>query len=630
MYADTTRSRSFAAGFLCLALLNGCGGGATPASRPPSPVTQVSTSASTISLSADVAEATPAPAIIQVSVANAPTADLASKVVWSGTAVTSASFTWQSSAKGELSVVVPNPAQLGAGTYQGTVVLSICSDGACTQNVSGSPVTMSVTYTVTANGSAPATFSVQSQLTGFETHTADPAPAAAFNVYLQHVPAAGLFILPIQPTTGFITALSHTQSVDTSGQITVAISLTLVTPATLGSGFFHSSVTFKVCLDKACQHQLAGSPATEPIDYTVYLTEGHEYSLRTIGAGGISDLAYDAVGQKLYLSGLSGYGSSYSGAVSQVDPRTGSLGAQLPLADDLFGVATSDDGSYVYVGSITNPVVHRLKLPSLAADLDIALGSGPNIVSELTVAPGAPHTLVVSLTHPHSVTTAGTVIFDDAVARAQSLPPIGYYSEPDALAWGSSATTLYVSRYSSQQPLEISIASVALGSNGLNIASSLSVDASKYAFGRAFYGAGRVYDIFGHVLDASTGAALGQFLFPVSDYIVTLLPDLSHGRVFVLQPDGRINRLFLLSYDASTFALQSVVNLGYDSFDVALTTHLIAWGTDGIAFNRNGVQILAGSFSAPPTTTATVRTMLHAPTPDFAAQPIRVVNPGWR
>lgn len=282
-----------------------------------------------------------------------------------------------------------------------------------------------------------------------------------------------------------------------------------------------------VCYDKACQHQLAGSPTTEPISYTVFLTEGQEYSLRTVNAGGISDLAYDTVGQRLYVSALSGYQSGFSGAVTQVDPLTGNTGTQISLADDLFGIASSDDGSFLYVGSLTNPVVHRLKIPSLTTDLDIDLASagdpnavpGAHVVSELAVAPGAPHTLAVSL--GRGVSAAGTVIFDDAVARSQSLAPIGYYSAPDAFVWGTSAALLYVSRYSEEIPLERDIASVTVGSSGLTIANSVSIDPSKYAFGETFYGAGRAYDIYGRVVDTSSGAALGQFNLPVIDYIAT-------------------------------------------------------------------------------------------------------------
>jgi hypothetical protein len=142
---------------------------------------------------------------------------------------------------------------------------------------------------------------------------------------------------------------------------------------------------------------------------------------------------------------------------------------------------------------------------------------------------GAPHTLAVSL--GRGVSAAGTVIFDDAVARSQSLAPIGYYSAPDALVWGTSAAWLYVSRYSEEIPLERDIASVTVGSSGLTIANSVSIDPSKYAFGETFYGAGRAYDIYGRVVDTSSGARC-QFNLPGNRLHRDVIADPAHGRVF--------------------------------------------------------------------------------------------------
>ena len=594
-----------------MALSSACGGGVgggTPAPTPPTASTGP-LSASTTSLieSDDISEAPLAPAVVTISVANPPATNLSYKVVWSGSAVASATFAWQSAAAGQLTINFPTPLSLGAGVYSGSVQLTACTDVGCIDNVSGSPVTVSVSYTVTQASGAAATFYVQTATAGFEAHTTDTRPpSAAFNVYLQHLPTAGLYIQLHQPTSGFITGVTDTQSTDNDGGVTVAISMMLKLPATLGSGFFTSSVTFDVCYDKACAHPLTGSPLTEPIYYTIYLTEGHDYSLTTARIGGISDLAYDPVGQKLYVSGLSGYSNSSSGAVTQIDPLSGAIGTHTALNDSLFGMAIAADGSYLYVGSTINPILYRLSLPSLTPDITIALGSsgdpccggGANTVSEVAVVPGAPRTVVVALAHPHSTQTGGTVVYDDSVARPQWLQPLGYYAEPDAISWGASATSLIVSRYSSQQPLAVNIASVPVGASGLSIASSVSLNPSTYSFSPVFYGAGRVYDLFGHVIDATTGAALGQFAFPAGDDpTVALLPDPSHGRVFILHNSGGTGHLWLLSYDASSFALQAVIDLGVDQFDVALTTHMILVGLDGVAFNRNGVQIISGTLA---------------------------------
>jgi hypothetical protein len=236
-------------------------------------------------------------------------------------------------------------------------------------------------------------------------------------------------------------------------------------------------------------------------------------------------------------------------------------------------------------------------------------------------------------------------MYDDAVARPQILQPLGYYAQPDTIAWGASATSLIVSRYSSQQPLAVDIASVTVGASGLSVASSVSLDPATYAFSPVFYGAGRAYDLFGHVIDVTNGAALGQFSLPTNDYpTAALLPDPSHGRVFVLQTSLANDHLLLLNYDASSFALQSVIDLGLDELDVALTTHMILWGSNGIAFNRNGVQILSGTLATSPAPAGTEQRskrlaapaplVIHArPRAPFdagygAAQRVYPVNPG--
>jgi hypothetical protein len=82
-------------------------------------------------------------------------------------------------------------------------------------------------------------------------------------------------------------------------------------------------------------------------------------------------------------------------------------------------------------------------------------------------------------------------------------------------------------------------------------------------------------------------------------------PDPANGHTFVLTHDADTSHLVLLTYDLSSFALQSIIDFGYDSFDVNITTHMILWGSNGIAFNRGGVlQMLAGSFVAVPTASA--------------------------
>ncbi|MBS0380461.1 MAG: hypothetical protein JSS29_18430 [Proteobacteria bacterium] len=613
----------------CL-VLGGCGGGGgttdntAPPPPPPALTPIVSLSANVVQVTADTSQGAPTAAILDVSVANPPTGQLFYQLTYSGTAIASASFAWSSSSSGALTVDFPVPAALGAGTYQGTVQLNICEDAACGKPVSGAPLSVQVSYTVTNNGSlGPVTFTVTPPFASYTDVTATTTPQqATFDVAVYNLPAAGLFLRLTQPTSGFVTQLSYVEEPLFGAQTGVDVEFTasLVSPASLGSGYFNSSVTFELCYDQACTQQVQGSPVVEPIDYTVYLTKGKEYTLQTAAGGGVTDLAYDGAGQRLYASALAGYlNSPFTAAITQINPATGALGTQLTFAEGLATLAVSDDGSLIYAGSAVDPVVHRATLP-LSADIDIPLGSSgnpqaqPNIAAQLLVAPGAPHTLIAALRYPSGLGTGGTWVFDDATPRAQGLGSLGPNASPDSLSIGSTATTLYAYRYSYQLPFVEALDQVALGSGGLGVSSSIDLtptSATDAVVGIAYAG-GMIYEQSGYVRDAASGAIVGQLQLPPQmgtvlglPNLVAVLPDLANQRVFVL---ATVEHLYLLTYDAATLAFRSIIDLGYDDFDPMLHTHMLTWGSNGVAFNRGGgVQILAGTFISIPAGTAQVK-----------------------
>jgi hypothetical protein len=120
---------------------------------------------------------------------------------------------------------------------------------------------------------------------------------------------------------------------------------------------------------------VAGSPVSVPIQYAVYLTQGQEYSLLSSTAGGISDVAYDTTSGSLYVTGLGGYNSAFSSAVTEVNPATGSTVKQVSLNDGLSRLALSDDGQYLYAASTANPSIYRLLTLSLQGAIDFGFDS---------------------------------------------------------------------------------------------------------------------------------------------------------------------------------------------------------------------------------------------------------------
>ena len=579
---------------------------------PASP--SLSLSQTAVAVSGATGAAAPASVNIKLTVANAPSSTLTSTVSLSGNSVSSASASWQSNSEGELTIAFAPPGQLGAGNYTQTVTLNVCTDTACAHPIAGSPAKVTVTYAVTGSALPAVSFYFPQPSSGFEATTSDTSPETTdFTFYIQNVPPAGLYALITQPKGGFVTGLTDSVAPDTSGELVVTLTLTLQSPASLGSGFFNSSVSVAICYDQACTNPVAGSPVIVPIQYAVYLTKGKEYSLVSSEAGGISDLAYDSSRGSLYVTGLAGYTSNFSSAVSEVNPSTATAVAQISLGDGLSRVAVSDDGQYVYAASTANSSIYRLLLPTLTSDITIDLGTAStdegveaNIAAGMAVAPGAPHTLAVALAHSSGPNRSqGVAIFDDGAARAKALAPLGNNTRADSIAWGANAGTLYVSRESDQLPEDWEIDSLSVDPTGVTPASSVNLTGTPDASGSIVYASGKLYESTGFVRDATSLSVLEQIALPQSTLspnpygIVCLTPDIGNYRLFVLSSDGQSSRLLLLIYALPALTLQGAIDLGYDSFDVNVQTHLILWGSQGIAFNRNGLQILSGSFSAP-------------------------------
>jgi hypothetical protein len=283
------------------------------------------------------------------------------------------------------------------------------------------------------------------------------------------------------------------------------------------------------------------------------------------------------------------------------------------INDDLTNIAVSDDGQLLYAGTAADPVVYRLTLPALQSDITIPLGSVteppanvvPNIAGQLAVAPGAAHTLAVSLVpSENSMEPPGILIFDDATARAQSIPQLGRFASSDALAWGPTAGILYASRYAYQGPLAQEIDVLQADPTGLSIQSDFDLTGGTDTFGAIRYDSGKLYEASGIVRDATSGAVLGQIALPdylsiePSPEVLCVTPDGANSRLFALVHDNESEHLLLFVYSLPSLAPQAYIDLGFDTYEVNIATRMILWGPNGIAFNRERLQILSGTFLA--------------------------------
>ena len=149
----TGLKRSLAAWIGCLAaILSACGGGggdgsSTGGGGNGNGQASLQVSPTVVRVSASIADPAPS-ALVQVSVL----ASAAAKFYVAGTTTRNGIDTVNSAANGtvdNVTIQFKSPQSLGAGTYSDTLTLKGCYDQGCTQQVTNSPQTVAVTYTVT-------------------------------------------------------------------------------------------------------------------------------------------------------------------------------------------------------------------------------------------------------------------------------------------------------------------------------------------------------------------------------------------------------------------------------------------------------------------------------------------------
>ncbi len=114
------------------------------------------------------------------------------------------------------------------------------------------------------------------------------------------------------------------------------------------------------------------------------------------------DIAFDPVRNLFYLS-VGETAATNPNSIAVLDPSTGAITSVVPVpaGSEPNLLAISDDAQFLYVGFDGTSSVQRYILPALKPDVNIPLGTdpdfGPYFAVDLQVAPGAPHTIAVSL-----------------------------------------------------------------------------------------------------------------------------------------------------------------------------------------------------------------------------------------
>ncbi len=132
-----------------------------------------------------------------------------------------------------------------------------------------------------------------------------------------------------------------------------------------------------------------------------------------------------------------------------------------------------------------------------------------------------------------------------------------------------------------------------VSASGINTSASIPIAGGARLPGKAQRVGTKLYTQTGHVLDASTGAVLGQLALPGSVPPYAVLPDESKGRIFVWTAEDMIR-----SYDISTLEyLGEVPVFGVAHPGSLGVRNMTLWGTDGVAMT-DGIRlvVLSGPF----------------------------------
>jgi hypothetical protein len=341
-------------------------------------------------------------------------------------------------------------------------------------------------------------------------------------------------------------------------------------------------------------------------------SNGITFTIKAAAAGGVTtvsvpanSLAWDPVNQVIYLSLPSADGAN-GNTVQILNPSTGALGASAFVGSEPNLLSVSANSQYLYVSLNGASDVQRMTLPALGTDIEISLGPssfyGPYYAMDLQAAPNAAETVAVVRGTPEvsPEEEGGVVIYDNSTARPNVL--CGWIQIPactsqttgsglyDSIQWNSDGTEMYAAN---TEDTGFDFYTVPITSAGFGTATDY--PGLLQGFGGSIHydpTTKYVYDDDGEVVDPSVGQLLGTF-----DASGLMVPDGTLGAAFFLgqtQDDAGGSTYTLESFDIQKFtpiATMAVQNV------VGTPTHLIRWGTNGLAFTTSNVN--ASSSSSP-------------------------------
>jgi hypothetical protein len=333
--------------------------------------------------------------------------------------------------------------------------------------------------------------------------------------------------------------------------------------------------------------------------------------------------------------------SSNASSIVAIDPITGKIIAshQMPSEPNL--LAISGDQQFLYVTMNATSTVARMKLPSLAPDIQWTVGdsSVPDNyvrISDIEVAPQLPHTLAVAqLTSGYQA--RDLAIYDDGILR----PNLGtgggspYDFSVDRVQWGADASTIYATTTISSGGPELIYSVNAQGATltrtNLGAVNSFYFDPVE----------SRLYVYTGAVVDPPTGRLLGEYAAGQGSPVepAGFAVDSAAHRVYFLSqvpyadfPTYAASDAQIQVFDQDTFLnLGTLIIPDEQQTDLILGdgASLIRWGASGLAFpSGDSIYLVDGPFVTPGSPPASSLGSYLSPVPQLTALSPEFVTAG--
>src|SRR6185437_9424520 len=292
-------------------------------------------------------------------------------------------------------------------------------------------------------------------------------------------------------TTTFVSE-TELQAQVTAAQIasTGAVNITVVNPITT----------------TAARGLAAVGPTSNSFSFFTGTTAGAGFAFTVISQAS-RDIALNSAQQVIYAS-VPGATTTAPGAISVINLSTASVSSSQATGPNPGILSISDDSQFLYAGIDGASSIQRFALPGLTTDISVPLGAdpffGPFFAEDLQVAPGAAHTIAVTLANAgvSPAEQGGIVVFDDAVQRPTKAP--GGSKLYQSLQWGGNTATLLASQgFGSYDTLTVDASGVSPNQSFSGVA-----DGSRIHFDRS---TGRVYVENGQALGALNGALVANF-----------------------------------------------------------------------------------------------------------------------